>query len=208
VHRYIPWTDFLLYGGLAVVSVAAAIWAVLTPQDWEVGGVIAVILVPSAFVVLAVVIIGGKLLSRPDFVVFGMSVWMGDVVAPSAKFVMVEAIEVFVEKFPGLARKHGFDGRVQSGALTKMIDGVRCEWRSGKISMISRWGWAVKDKAGLQSGKSIVVQWRGEISESAFYHELGHMVREMVLNIDVDYKHEDVEWWEAVREVKAEFSGR
>lgn len=201
MRRFIPWTDIALYGGLAAVSTAGSLWAAFTPQEWTVGAIVAAIIVPLGFIVVAAVVIGGKLLSRPDYHVYGMHVWTADGDQPVGSR-MKEAVKHFIETFPGIARAHGFDGRIQSGTLEELFRGVSCEWRSKPLTVFSRWGWSVKDKAGLQSGKSIMVQWLGSITGSAWHHEVGHMVRQLLLHKSVDYRHEDEEWWAAIRRVK------
>lgn len=202
MRRFIPWTDIVLYGGLALVSTAGSLWAAFTPQEWTVGAIVAAIAVPLAFIIVASVVIGGKLLSRPDYEVHGMAVWQDGVSGINMKVRMDKAIQHFVDTFPDIAQAHGFDGRIQTEVLNRLLDGSRCEWRTRRLSIVSRWGWSVKDAAGLQSGRSIMVQWLGSITDSAWHHELGHMVRQKVLGKDIDYQHEDEKWWAAVKRVR------
>jgi hypothetical protein len=205
MRRFIPWTDIAVYGGLAVLSVVGAVWAALTPQEWEVGGIVVLIVVPLAFVVLAGVVVGRKLLSRPSFVVRGMGVWTCPGQGEHIKSRMDAALAHLIHVFPSIMRGRGFAEGMEPGklgdALKDLLIGARCMWREGPLTVFSRLGWAVKDKAGLQSGKSIMVQWTGTISGSAWHHEIGHMVRQLVLKKQPDYKHEDREWWDAVREL-------
>ena len=54
------------------------------------------------------------------------------------------------------------------------------------------------DYAGLQSGKWLIVAWYSDIQTIAFFHELMHVVDEFIYGV-IDYKHEDLEWWNCVR---------
>ena len=189
--KYIPWTDIVLYGGLAVVSVGAAVWAGLTPQEWNVGKIVALIAVPVAFVALALIVILGKLFSRPDYhTKQGVAVW--SVNGRPNKHQMDAAFELLIDTLPGLYKD---PGAITSLMLEHLVKGVKVEWRDKPLTVFSRYGWAVKDKAGLQQGKAIMVHWQGSITDSAFYHEMGHMIRQEVLCKPIDYKHEDTDWW-------------
>jgi hypothetical protein len=82
-----------------------------------------------------------------------------------------------------------------------MLRGARIEWSSKPITLVGRF-WSVRDKAGLQQGKGVMVHWQGSVLTSALFHELHHMVDEIILKRGPDYKHEDKEWWDLVPELK------
>jgi len=84
--------------------------------------------------------------------------------------------------------------------LRDMLKDSRIEWSPKKVSWVARYG-AVMDKEGLQKGKGVMVHLDltyGTIAKSALFHELIHMVKEVVLQQDPDAKHEDKAWWPSV----------
>jgi len=49
----------------------------------------------------------------------------------------------------------------------------------------------------------IYVADRGKVGNSAFVHELGHCIR-LDTGLNGDAKHEDIAWWEVIKELKQE----
>lgn len=197
MRRFIPWTDIAVYGGLALVAVAGAIFAALTPQEWPVGKVFAVMAVPLAFVVLAIIVIGGKWQARPDYISrTSAAIWT--VLGSPGMSDMDKALWHFINEIV-LHADVSYD---QAG---DMISTASIEWRKGKVGAIG-FGWHVKGKAGLQQGKHILLEWPGSIKESVLFHELGHMVQELVLKRPApDYWHEDVDFWEIISEIERSY---
>jgi hypothetical protein len=85
-----------------------------------------------------------------------------------------------------------------------MLKGAQIQWSRGLISSIGL-GWKVKDKAGLQSGRCIKVHWPGMIKHSALFHELHHMVDEIVFGREPDYEHQRTKWWELIKKLKDDY---
>lgn len=213
MRRFIPWTDIAVYGGLALLSVVASLLAVITPQEWTTGGIIAAITAPLAFVVLAIVIIGGKLLRRPDYQALlnsygghtgSVAVWT--VAGEPVRDDMEDALSHFAvgaaDRLTAIGTYHSMLHIGRYEKCWSMLAGASIEWSKGKVGAMGI-GWKVKDKAGLQSGKYIKLQWTGSIKNSALFHELGHMVQELILKRPIpDYKHEDTEFWDMISEIE------
>jgi len=53
-------------------------------------------------------------------------------------------------------------------------------------------GWA-----GQQQGLWMRVHYEGDIADSEFFHELGHMSDEFLRRVAPDYQHTDALWWAA-----------
>lgn len=206
MRGYVPWADWLLYGGLALVAVVGAVIAAITPQYWDTGKILVLILVPAAFVVVASIVLISKYWSRPDFISkHNISVWTDGIAIDKDQFERLTY--VFVRILPALIQtyipKEDEDRRsLSTGALRAMLHNARVEWRKKPITLLSRLGWSVKDKAGLQQGRGVMLHWTGSIVSSAYYHELLHMVDEVILKREPDYAHRDVNWWGLVAHLK------
>lgn len=204
---YWPWRDLLMYGGLALASIIGAIVAAATPQEWTVGKLVVITVVPLAFTAICVMVLALRVMGIPHFTSLGIGHWVPRKLrhGPTRKKMEVELQRVtslFAELLPEEARAQGFDHRVQEDSILNRLRWVRCTWTCQRINWISRWGWEVRDKAGLQSGRSIVVQWRGSTLNSAYIHELGHLLRQQLLGLPVDYAHQDRRWWTAVADTQ------
>lgn len=180
------------------------VWAFCTPQDWNVAKVIVLVVMDLMFWAVAAIVILGKFFSRPDYVTTqGAAVWMATtpIGKQPKKVHMEEAFEHLISRLPELAT----DSRIQIASLEKLVRKVCVEWTGSPITILSRYGWQVKDKAGLQQGTRIMVWWKGWVKQTAFFHEMGHMVRQELLGKDIDYKHEDTEWWKTIEKLNGEF---
>lgn len=207
MRGYVPWKDWLLFGGIALLSVVGSVIAALTPQEWSTGKIVVLVLVPVAFVTIAVIVLLAKYRSKPDFVdKHGIAVWADGI--PEVRNVekFERAVFVFVRVLPELIRRQlpqdAPEREVTSQHLKKMFRGARVEWSRKPISLFSRWGWSMKDKAGLQQGKGAMVYWNGSLVTSAMYHEFFHMVDEVILG-RYDPTHSRRPWWSLVPEMKA-----
>ncbi len=207
MKRHIPWIDFVLYGGLALLSVVLALVFV---WDTEVGGVVALLATTLGFVTVAVVVFFRWFLSQPDFVIdqYGVYVWTGDLnhlKTDTAKERLTEVLDLFVRALPEFIKKEMPENcpeqMVTSSDLSQMLYESRIEFCRNKITLFSKFGWTVKDKAGLQMGKGVMVRWTNSFIKSALYHELFHMVDEIILKRSPDYKHEE-EWWKLLSKLK------
>ncbi len=192
--RYIPWIDLLLYGGLIVVSIVSVIIALCTDQEWPVEKILVISTIPTAVVVVSLIILLKKLLSRPDFTTrYGVAVWCNDIEKIDNQL-MDRAVQFYINEMVVRAL-------VKEDELLSMFQGATVEWRKKPIGMYGI-GWAIKEAAGAQQGKSVVVHWKGTIRGSALFHEFHHMVDETILKKPIDYKHEDKKWWAIIDQMR------
>jgi hypothetical protein len=190
----IPWIDFITYFGLAIFAVGGTIAAFISGVSLPEG--ISVSVVSAAFVLIAFIVFFRWYKSRPDITTkHGTYIWPADSGKPS-RTAMEHALDTFVANFPV------FYPGVTSAQLERMLVGTCIEWTEDRVSAIGI-GWSMKDKAGLQQGQHIRVQWHEDIAQSALFHELGHEVQEMVLRTLPDYKHEDGKVWDAINQVES-----
>lgn len=210
MKRYVPWLDILTYGGLALVAVAACVVAAVTVQEWDTGKIVALTVVPAAFVLIAVLVLVTKFKSRPRYVAeYKVGVWTNVEVMGNyepSRTGTNRALRGFVDGLPKLIEQNAGrlkeeETKITSDALIKMLDGATIEWRWNYISLMGI-GWTVKDKAGLQRGKAVMVKWERNIFATALYHELLHMVDEVVLGREPDYRHENKPWWDLIPDLK------
>lgn len=208
-RRHLPWIDFILYGGLALLSIVLTLIFV---WNTELGGVLALLATTTGFVVVAFVVIIRWYVSEPDYTedTYGVSVWTDGIWqlgSTAGRINLKKALDVFVKKLPSLITKllpeTAPEQMVTSGDLSAMLYSSRLEFRDKKLGTAGI-GWSVKDAAGLQQGRGIMLRWQGSLVRSALFHELFHMVDEMILRMAPDYKHERNEWWALVGTLKDE----
>ena len=202
MKKSIPWIDFILYGGLALLSLAGVVLTLIVGT--ELPGYIVAGATATGFVVIAVVVFFRWWNSRPDYYVDpGVSIWNSGIPELTAQ-AMKTVFEYYIRMLPKIIGDFGMADRypeVTANALREMLRNARVEWTRKPITLIARF-WSVKDKAGLQQGKGVMVHWQGSVKDSALFHELHHMVDEIILKRGPDYKHEDKEWWHLVPELK------
>lgn len=211
--RPFPWLDLYIFGTFSLISLVTTLWCLIR-YELAPEAIVALILSTAGFIGVSALIIVGKLLTRPTFVTrHNTWVWTNNTYV--TRDLMESAIDMFIYRFPivvseavhsavtavGVPSKtssaqitSAIAARVTDDAMRNMFAGARIEWRDSSITMVGL-GWHADGKAGLQKGKGIVVQWNGTIIGSAFIHELLHMVDEVVLQREPDYKHERKEWW-------------
>jgi hypothetical protein len=180
--------DMIFFSVLILLVIAANIGAFLTPQDWDVVKVLALTIPSAGLIALCFYGIIPYFLNKPTFEIekYGMAVW-------AETDVTKETVEKACDHFVAVVSKElGLDA-------TAAISDSFIEFHSHKVSMIGV-GWIVSDKMGLQQGKGIKVAWLKtctSIDNTAFYHELGHMLDEFHFN-RYDPKHENAPFWSIV----------
>jgi hypothetical protein len=209
MKRHIPWIDFILYGGLALLALVAGTIFLMYAE--AAGAIVSIVGMTLGFVVVAVVVFFRWFRSQPDFYedTYGIAVWTDGISVlkqPAGKDNFKRVVDLFVTELPGLIKKHmaptAPEQIIESSDLSRMLYQSRVEFRKEKLTVFSKLGWSVKDKAGLQQGKGIMLHWTGSIAGSALFHELLHMVDEVVLKRGPDYRHTNQEWWRMVVELK------
>ena len=210
IKKKTPIIDFIVFGCIAALGIIGAVIASCYTKDisalvtfWGVAG--------AMIMILCIVILRWRR-SMPDYYnkCYGIAVWCGGetfLYSTKGREQLKGMLALFMDRLPVLIKTrfagHAIEQNVTKVALCKMLYGSGIEWQRELISRISKSGWAVTDKTGLQQGKNIAVQWQGSFIKSALYHELLHMVDEMILLRKPDYKHENKKYWAMVNELKA-----
>jgi hypothetical protein len=193
--RAFPWVDFFIFGGLFLFALFCGFLVTLSGPHtvlelcitW---GIVLVFLGISVMIVLR------KYMAHPDFITIqGTYIWANGIDEIDV-YDMNAALSYYVTNLPKLT------ALVTQKEIENMLFGACIEWRQGPITLMGL-GWLVKDKEGLQKGKSIIVHYpdkqeftvQANIERSALYHEIHHMVDEVVLKREIDYMHKNTEWW-------------
>lgn len=151
-------------------------------------------------------------LFQPDFrdIRYGVSVWAGGIDYFSKRVGRKAhrgALKFFVSHLPRISREFlppsAPECGLTSNRLEKMLRGVRVQWKRGPIRRWRYWGWSAVDIAGAQKRNTIVLRWQETISMSALFHELQHMVDEVVFG-RYDPKHQNEPWWRLTLKLKQE----
>jgi hypothetical protein len=196
VKRWITPIDIIIFSILALLPIGFIVGAVLTPQHWDIPKIIASIITPLAFLGFSSGYIIKRWTQKPDYIVplkdckeDGISVW-GSFVKQE---VMKNAANYFICEFSKLTDLNEL-------IVYNAIKQSSVQWTKTRITMMGP-GWYVKDKAGLQKGKRVIVHWNGSIRMSALFHEWIHMVDDYVRGAEEgpqyvpDYKHDKIKWW-------------
>lgn len=203
MRPFFPWKELVIFGGFGLLTTICAIVVLFLDVPW--GAHVAMWLTAVSSDTVAVLVVRKKLSTRPDYrnETFGVWVWTGGVPelnSPEGRQDLHNAFGFFVDELPGVLQELFLPNSVEAGITTdelrRMIRGMRLEWTQEPIRMLSRLGWTIKDSAGLQSGASVKVQWLGSAVGGALYHELFHMIDELLLGRSPDYDHSRVTWWD------------
>ena len=197
MEKKVPWDNFIRYGSFTLLGLAGLICALILDPSPP-----ALISAGSAFLgffVVFLVVIFKWYFSTPDYTTKqGTAVWT-DGLKIIDKGRMETVLDFYIKN---LSKYAPYD--VSPVRLEYMLKNSNIEWSRKSVSGIGL-GWLVKDKAGLQSGKYVKLHWTGSIVRSALYHELHHMVDEIILGVTPDYKHERIEWWSVIEKLKNDF---
>lgn len=203
MRRFVPWFNFILYGALALLALGAATW--VSCYEQPVGALIAAWATAAGFLGVFVVIFFQWFLKRPDYIVCGAAVWTAGIRYLRQPH-MDDALWFYITRLPELLADANLPGyeQVTESKLTCMLAGARVEWTDRSISIATRF-WTIRDANGLQQGRDVMVRWMGGIASSALFHELHHMVDEMILERGPDYAHANKAWWDLVPLLKRGF---
>jgi len=198
-RRGVKTLDVVFFGGLCLLYTIVGIWAILTKQEWSAAKITVLVLSWGSFVGITLMYFFKKWMARPDFITkHGTAVW-SDNIARLTPGLMERALDRFLDVMEKEQQKATRD------ELEDMLSRTGIEWEVGKVSIwVGRY--ELKNKAGIQWGFRLLVQWKGTIAESALYHELLHEVNECIVlpkmpqekQMDFrlkDVRHEDPDWW-------------
>jgi hypothetical protein len=196
--RWIRWVDVVTYVAIPIMLTVAMGFAFLTPQEWDAVKLGFAIGVPAVAWVIAGIMLVMRWRSRPTFQIwFGSRIWTNGI-----EEIKPAVVEKALEHYLGLMLERcPLD--VRRSQLLGMFGGLRAEFTAGPVTRLG----SEKEYAGLQSGRSIRVQWLGGFDRNAFWHELVHMQRQLIHGLDADYQHEGTEWWRLVSILKKTWTG-
>lgn len=215
-RRILPIPDIVAFVGLALIVDIVAIIALCTKQTWEIGAIVAFSACVVGFNGVAFALFLRRWLTKPDFFTkHGTAIWTNgikeitkELVEEALDFYIGEMVRARVEAIDAIKVLNQqpktpvemwnlLDPRLTLEKINEMLNGASIEFRNVPITVI--WPHLGTIKAyELQWGNTMMVQWLGAISKSAFFHGLQHMVDELVLGKLPDYKHEDLLWWQLV----------
>lgn len=191
-------SDIIVFAGVLIGLLILNIGVAFTVNT--VAMVFIVITFDLAALMLITMFFFEKWLAKPDFVTkHGVAFWTNGIreITPE---LMDRALDCFVKQLPTVTSE------VSAEELQEMLGKTGIEWKRRTISMI--WGsHHLKGKAGVQIGFRLLVQWKGSVYASAFYHELLHEVNENIrlprLPTDEarnnfrekDIQHGEADWW-------------
>jgi len=200
-RRGIKNCDLITFGGISLFAIVVTIGAFLTKQEWNAVKVVILLSATGGMVGLSLLYFFKKWMTRPTFVTkHGTAVWTNDIPRLD-QALMEKALDHFIVRM-----RQEVPEVVKEAELRTMLARTGIEWQSGRVSLITT-RYELKDKAGIQHGYRLLVQWKGTIADSALYHEMLHEVNEFIrlpklkseaekteFRIE-DIQHKEVDWW-------------
>jgi hypothetical protein len=181
--------DWLTWLGLPVLVTALSVGAIITPQDWPAIKVAILAVTVWTFWLVGLLALWMRWRARPTYeLTGGTQVWTNGIDVPRAA--METAVRAVIDRLPLLV-----DHRVEGPALESMFAIARVEFVRGPILLGDH------EVAGWQRGPYMRVRWLGGLHENAFFHEVIHMVHDVVLRSNPDYRHSLHIWWSACAEL-------
>lgn len=186
-NSYIPWKDMCVYGGMSLFGITCIVIGIVTKQVWSIGGIVSLVLSGTTFLIVGIVVIIKKWRSRPDYVGKYGAIWLCDGIKISHT---INVLCFFIHSFPKLYN-------VKQKDLENMIEQMELVWWPNPIPYT---GGKTIFASGLQRYRHIDVYFRNrDIANTSLYHELAHMIHEMIEYRSVDWEHGDIKIWGAVK---------
>jgi hypothetical protein len=88
---------------------------------------------------------------------------------------------------------------IKKEALLDMYSRMMVVWFTDTVGAVGI-GYSLHDKEGLRGGYVIHLHWTGSVTSSALFHEVHHMVDDVILHKPSDYQHTDKAWWTVIGE--------
>lgn len=193
--------DLVTFGGISLLAVVVTVGAFLIKQEWNVAKAIILLSVTGGMVAAALLYFFKKWMTRPTYVTkHGTAVWSNDIPRVDQDL-MERALDHFIK----IMREEVPEEATET-ELRNMLARTGIEWQSDRVSLITT-RYELYDKAGIQHGYRLLVQWQGTIAETALFHELLHEVNEFIrlpklagLEAKIqfrlaDIRHEEADWW-------------
>jgi hypothetical protein len=192
----VPWLDFFLFGGFFLFSAAVLIVTLL--NDPTLTAIIVFSVSTAGFGVVFTFILVRWFKSLPDFCLTdGTLVWT-DGINTITPGLMQRALDFYQRRLVK------FIFTINEAKVREAIASLCIWWSKDLVSFHSK-SYHLVDKEGLQLGKDIKVHWRGTVSSSALFHEIHHVVQEVVMLKYPDLEHNDREWWQIEQEISKIF---
>lgn len=196
-RRGIKPVDLLAFGGIALVFIGVTIGAVLTSQEWSIVKIAILVIVDAVGLGFVIAYFIGKWIALPDFTTtHGTAFWVNGLESPDLEL-MEKALDHFLKVM------HEEQTEATEDQLRNLLTKTGVEWKRSRVSLVTS-RWELRDKAGIQYGYRLLVQWPGSVADSAFYHELLHEVNQFIrrpkstdvqqFDID-DIQHKEASWW-------------
>lgn len=189
MSRWIRPIDVVVFVAIPALVTVAVVATLFFEQSWPPVAVGFAVGVPLAAWIIAAWMLASKWNARPDFVLAnGTGVWTNGLSIPKAA--IMQAILFYERRVSELS---GLPHADVAAALKSM----RVEFTATPIIHNAR------RVAGLQQGRSVIVQWGGGFGSNAFFHELHHVV-DQASGRD-DHGHHRDEWWDHIAVIKREW---
>ncbi len=138
--RHLNLFDLLLYGGMALLATVVSIVFACYQDTWEVGKIIAMILAPLNFIVIAVVVLLRQWFSRPDWTTEqGMLVWSKNIPFfndEDGKRILDKYLDSFANRLPKIMKaRYGFC-TFGPQAVRSLFLSTKLQWTTKPISLI------------------------------------------------------------------------
>jgi len=198
MSKYVTKTSIALTMIVPTVITIIAIAAWLTPQEWEVGPAILLITVVVGSWLWAATFVYRQYVTQPSFTVLGAAVWASEV--PRLQLSEVRRALYFFCTYFEASNLH----ILNAGLDPK--DSLWAMWRDARVEFTQGKPWlGARQVAGMQKGNWIKCQYGKGFGHNAFFHECAHMVDEMILQVEPDYRHTGLEVWENICSMKAKW---
>jgi len=197
--------DLLVFGGSILVVSAVTLLAVFTDQSWDITKILVLACVYIVTVLIDLIFLFKGYFSKPDFITrHGTKIWIGK--CPISVGDMNDILDFYIERLPKLCKvsELAYPRSITVSTLQQMLNNASIVWSDRPPSVIGI-GWCIKEAAGFQRGKQILLHFKDNLLESALFHELHHMIDEIILGVKPDYKHERTQWWNLVPILKQHY---
>ena len=192
--------DIIVFGSIIAPFALLTLAAGFVPYGFVPWKIASVILLDLVSFTLVFVYFFEKWLAKPDFVTkHGTAFWINGIQKITPEL-MDKALDNFV------ARLSVMTSEVSRDELMCMLSRTGIEWKTRTVELIWK-SHHLKGKAGVQIGYRLLIQWKGSVAKSAFYHELLHEVNENIRLPRLptekareefrehDIKHGELDWW-------------
>jgi len=195
INRSVSLADLMVSGGLFLLAIICAVFAVFTPQVWNTGMIVAIIGALGGFGLVAGIFITKLVWGGPTYITKqNTAVWIGDTLITKA--LCEKAIEFFVTNIVILCES------IKESSVRDMLKKTNIIFSNKPLSSIGK-GYYLTNNAGLQFGYTVgVCSQNNKITGTAFFHEFMHEVMLTIQNKEIDYNHTDPIMWKICSQIE------